>query len=68
MLSFTTDAGGVQLTWTLPNAFGDERFQVLRSDQGSGFALVPDAGSVAADAYSDSVASALPGAGHAWTK
>ena len=66
ILSFTTSASGVQLTWTLPGAFGGELFAVYRSDQGGPFTAVAGATGVSADDYSDGIASAQPGAGHAY--
>ncbi len=66
ILSFTTSTAGVALTWTLPGAYGDERFTVLRSDESAPFAQVTGATSLHADAYNDLINSALPGSIHAY--
>ncbi len=63
-LSFTTDSGGVQLTWT--GGASGTLYTLTRSDDAAQFTTVAGASEITATSYSDTTAHALPGQIHAY--
>jgi len=66
VLAYTADLTGVHLTWSLAGATGNERYEVLRSDEAAPFHELASATCLSAAAFNDLLASALPGVEHSY--